>query len=383
MKKFLSWIKHAVLFTAVFLGALKLGDLALGAVFDINQVMEPRRYLILREPVPGTKKMVKPNATVQKTAEGVDQSPVAYRVDADGFILGPATSSGPVDMIFLGGSTTECLYMQETERFPALVSTLLAREDGSLVRVLNAGRGGNNMMHSLLITLAKIPPYQPRFVVFMEAINDLSQLSRAETYWEGPSSRSLIQYFDKKGRSIPYYHQDKGIKDILFPNSWEILKPYVAKLFLPRLLDEFADYRDEEKTWASFESVSAQYYKALKTAVATVRLWDSEPILMTQFNRLQLDDEFIMTHTHPEMRCFDYKEFVERYKAFNNIIRRVAEEENVRLIDLDKGVPHTSQYMYDAVHLNQEGSRFVAHLIAEYFASQVPGYTLVDSLSSS
>ena len=48
----------------------------------------------------------------------------------------------------------------------------------------------------------------------------------------------------------------------------------------------------------------------------------------------------------------------------------------VMLIDLDKAVPKTREFMYDSVHLNEAGSRFVAGIVARELSMGIAGYTL-------
>jgi len=51
---------------------------------------------------------------------------------------------------------------------------------------------------------------------------------------------------------------------------------------------------------------------------------------------------------------------------FNEIIREVAEEENIGLIDLNKQVPAKShKYIYDVFHYNTAGSELVAGIITD------------------
>jgi hypothetical protein len=67
---------------------------------------------------------------------------------------------------------------------------------------------------------------------------------------------------------------------------------------------------------------------------------------------------------------------VDHYRQFNDIARTVAADTNIALIDLDALVPHSRSYMIDAVHLNDDGSKLVATLVAKELARFFPEYTL-------
>ena len=99
---------------------------------------------------------------------------------------------------------------------------------------------------------------------------------------------------------------------------------------------------------------------------------DVQPVLMTQFNRIELDDDEIRGQ-----HSVDWPGMVARYKRFNDVIREVAAADDVPLIDLDRRVPKTSRYIYDAVHVNEEGSQLVAGIIAEELAAKLGALALV------
>ena len=94
---------------------------------------------------------------------------------------------------FLGGSTTECIYVDEDNRFPYLAGRLLERQTHLKVNSYNAGRSGNNTLHCLNILLNKVVNLKPDIVVLMENINDLAILMYEKTYWNTNPSRSPIQ----------------------------------------------------------------------------------------------------------------------------------------------------------------------------------------------
>jgi len=366
------FLLNLLLFGVVFVVCLKVGDVVVGGVLDIKKSQNiSLRNVVLREPAPNYARLMTPDQETLASSDRMEAKSVHYRVDQDGFILGPNSSGDKVDMVFVGGSTTECAYVDEGLRFPFLVSTLLKKTGGEQVRTLNAGYSGNNAMHSLIVILAKVLPYRPKFIVVMHNINDLSLLNKSGSYWLAPQSRALVQYSNKQRISM-LSSLSLAVKDWLIPNSWQLVKPYVGKWFVPKLVDEFADYRSVEVDSVPFEESSRQFYSALKTIVFTARAWGIEPILMTQFNRLQSDDVFVMNHSG--MSPDEYGKFVGRYKEFNEIVRNVAREEKVKLIDLDREVPRSSQYMVDSVHLNNEGSMFVANVIARDISHNFAGF---------
>ena len=54
-----------------------------------------------------------------------------------------------------------------------------------------------------------------------------------------------------------------------------------------------------------------------------------------------------------------------------NLIREVAYEENTVLIDLEKNIPKTSNYIYDLFHFNVKRSNLVAEIISEKLVDEL------------
>ena len=67
-------------------------------------------------------------------------------------------------------------------------------------------------------------------------------------------------------------------------------------------------------------------------------------------------------------RGLTYEEWATFYQEMNHVIRAVADEMGVLLIDLDQAVPKTAEYIFDHVHLNGRGSELVADYLARKLA---------------
>src|SRR6185503_10261687 len=68
--------------------------------------------------------------------------PSRFRVSSLGFRGDEDPGEGALALLALGGSTTECLYLDQAEAWPALLEDELARALGRKVWVANAGRSG-------------------------------------------------------------------------------------------------------------------------------------------------------------------------------------------------------------------------------------------------
>ena len=167
----------------------------------------------------------------------------------------------------------------------------------------------------------------------MDNINDLSTLLYEATYWKKNRSRSNLGRFSKKNSSLRS-----------FSNEWNE-----------------SPFRDQISSVAHQEIIKAEYRKILTIFVAVTKAIGAKPVLMTQANRLIYDHELQIKKNDPEFNA-NYRKL---YVDFQNIARQVAKENNILLIDLEREVPMEVTYLYDTVHLTNEGSKLVAKIISE------------------
>jgi len=341
---------YAVLYSFIGLALLLVCFFSVKIVRDeVRRGYE--RTLIMREPRVSSDLSKKPPAYLPKVADGLENKPYRLRADENGFILPSAIHEKPdASIVFLGGSTTECHYMDEEARFPYLVGRTLEASLGKRINSYNTGCAGNNTLHCNLLLQGKVVPMHPRVAVLMECINDLTFLAVLGDYWSPSATRGIVQ--DKE------YNIFK---------RWIIEHLIGHKLAAPVQNDEFAGARTRVVDIAP-DKVSAQFRKNIELFVYICRQHGITPVLMTQFNRFT---ETLPPNLHDQMQpMYDqwgvsYEQYRASYNALNETTRTVARERGVLLIDLDRLVPKSKDHMYDVVHLNANGSRFVADTVAK------------------
>ena len=319
-----------------------------------------RRYIRLKEYRPGTRLLM---AFPQNHLPYTDNVfPKKYRLDIDdhGFIVPSRLYDRPDQvLVFLGGSTTECMFMDADHRFPYVVGRMLERQTGAKINAYNGGMSGINTLQAIDLLVNKVIPLNPQVVVFMENINDLSTLLYEGTYWNQHSARAPLETLKKKGLAV------KLLKEIFIPNLNNAYRG-LRKRLEEHEEDEFAGARGKKLVINQAKFVQ-EFAAALKTLVCTCKAWGIVPVLMTQANRItDRPDPVVAAYVgrYGSDTGISYPDFKRLYDAFNDTIREVGRQNQVMVIDLAREIPPDKKYLYDMVHFNDAGSELAAGLIA-------------------
>ena len=299
--------------------------------------------------------------------DGSVQREFRLEVDSNGYIHPSRIHEEPDTIVlFLGGSTTACAFVDEESRFPYLVGRLLER-CGEKVNSYNSGVGGNNSMHSNNILLNKGLALNPDVVVMMHNINDLQLLLCEEEYWNDNPTRSLVVVNDAA------YLAKETVRSII-PRMYKLVS--TTKLGLrgavKKVEDEFGHVRGK-RILVRKQRITESFESSLRTFIAICTSNGTIPVLMTQANRFkEKPDRVIRNEWHlDEDFGISYETYREIYNALNDSIRKVGESQSVMVIDLARRIPQDSTHLYDAVHLNDNGSKYVAGLIAQELAKHI------------
>jgi lysophospholipase L1-like esterase len=334
----------------------------------------PDRAIRLREHRPGLKEKTAPTPTELRASDSLENKPYLLRIDKDGFIEPSRKYAHPdKTLVFLGGSTTECRYNQEDERFPYLTGVLLEKELGIKINSYNGARAGNNSLHTADILLNKVIPLQPDVVIVMHNINDLATLVYEKSYWKLHQPRAVI--FDINHEVLNNYWRIK--RDRLFPHLAAALREFGWSL-RQRFKsgkgarghaepDEFAGQRGK-KLQVDDAFMVAQFEMNLQTLINICKARHIPVVLMTMANRLKDHPDPVI---HEALKKLDqgqgisYRQFKALFDSFNEAVRRKAAENGAVLIDLAKEIPPERAFIYDLVHFNGNGCKRAAEIIKD------------------
>jgi hypothetical protein len=327
-----------------------------------------QRYIKLREFNPLYRDILAPDQGAMRMSDSLEQKPFVLRVDRQGFIMPSKIHEHPdLVLAFLGGSTTECTYVDERARFPYLAGRLIEQQTGLRVNSYNAGRSGNNTLHCINVLMNKVVNLKPDIVVLMENINDLAILMYEKTYWNTNPSRSPIiekkPNFKTVGKDLEQtFHL---VRDLTFPH----LSREVKKIWRFRRQpqgDEFKELRGEKIT-IDQDLLVREFSLNLQTFINICRARDITPVLMTQPSRLtENPDPLIkkLLHDLETSQGITYTEFKGAFDRLNQTIRDLGAKNRLLVIDLAREIPPVKENICDVAHFNDRGSRLVAARIA-------------------
>ncbi len=353
-KKTLLIISLIMIFVVLFGFEKLLGSTRFG-----GEESQSVRHIRLKENTPLQDKMLSPSDDKIALSDTLENKPYPFKTDQNGFIF-PSTPHLQADKViaFIGGSTTECMYVDEDKRFPALTGQLLEKSSSKKINAINAGVSGSNSMHSINTLLNKIIPMKPDVAVLMHNINDLSVLLHERSYWNSNQNRSLLV---EEERSI------KALINQVLPNSYNFAFEMKRKLLGDNSEFENTNNNVNNKPKLSNEKMLSMFKTNLDMFVDISKANNITPVLMTQASRFTEKPDYVIMKNLQNLDAVDlsYNEYRTLYEAMNEATRMVTIEKSVLLIDLAKAVPQTNEYMADPVHFTNQGSEFVANIISE------------------
>lgn len=359
------------------------------------------RYLPMREWGPGRAKTFGAPENRKQDPLGPIQETYQLRTDPSGFIEPSVVHDTPdMEVAFLGGSTTECLYVRPEMRFPYLVGRILEQRTGLRTNGLNAAKSGNHVLHSTINYLGKVAPREPRFVVLMHATNDIGALGGNKTYWNQDSSIAIVQDRANFGKRRPLEDILEPVRDRMIPYSfavarqgYAVVRLKLAKLFRSDEADTDAAPRPRQSHQAQpagpaepdqaeikrRKEFRKSFEPALEGFVRLAKAWRSQPVLMTQILVTEnarkgetLEGAFLSPEAL-ERGNFDHASFSSLHEYANAIVRHVARSEGALLIDLSAARQWGDEDVYDGIHFTETGSRRVAEIIADVLGRHIAG----------
>ena len=371
---------------ASLLVAVAAGELALRGLLDTGsyRIWSPRLETVFR-----------PRAGLMPGVEGDSR----FRTNRLGLRGDEPDPGAAYRILVLGGSTTECLYLDQDEAWPALVQAgLRERGRGPRVQVFNGGVSGRTTRDHV-VQLRHLLPQPPAFdaVVLMCGVNDLAlRLARDEAY-------------------DPHALEQPGAEDRLLPRAFARLplgvrtgQAWWRRTALWRFASLVRARLDGGERVQDEAGAIYAVWRAKRAAARGLRaeLPDLSSALDEQRRNLRTIAALcaargvrLVLVTHPAAwgpdlppateallwmgGVGDYQNAAasEYYTpaalarglaAFNAVLAEVAAAEGLECLDLAGALASTPSLFYDDVHFNEEGARRAAAAVTAHLADLPP-----------
>lgn len=313
--------------------------------------------------------------------------PAHFRISALGFRADERPADVGLSLLALGGSATECLYLDQEEAWPARLQSELGRRLARRVWVANAGRSGRTTRDHAL-QLRHLLAQEPRFerVLLLTGVNDLCAWLAAGGSTSALPSADLARAFDVVPREHlrgPWWRRTavfellRGLQShvqdapLAQDRAGTIYATWRAhRAHARRRLDELPD---PSAALAAFRAHLADMAESCARHGAVLVL-ATQPALWSAALTRELEARLWMggVGNYQERAGCEYYSSVALARGlalFNAELEAFASARGLGLLDLARTLSGDACCFYDDVHFNEEGARRVAAFLGEGLAA--------------
>lgn len=316
---------------------------------------------------------IKRVSTASDTMPGI-QGQIKLSVNRYG-LRGPETilEDNDLNILCVGGSTTECLYVSDENTWPWRLQNKLEVELEKKVFVGNAGVSGHySPNHEYLI---KNYSFSPKFswIVVLCGINDMGRaLKGDDEFMRNDFVKSTLnEKYASKG--MPWYKRFEFMKLLKMGH----VEPRTDEIIQDEAGNWYKDIRLRRKKALKHETISippknlnqalSQYRIDLKSIVKAAKengqklLFLSQPTLYAKGMSNELE-KLLIQHIS-ETQAHSPEVLADTMDAFNQTLSNFCRDEGIAFFDLDKHLPKDKTVFYDDCHFNTSGCVKVANLV--------------------
>jgi lysophospholipase L1-like esterase len=267
-------------------------------------------------------------------------------------------------IIAVGGSTTACEFVSDNKTWCDLLAVKL-KSQFKYLWLNNAGIDGHSTFGHLVLMEDYIIKIRPKVVLFLVGANevgletpriyDKDQLKKPLTgllaLWDNLVNKSEVLNY-----SINFFRFSKAKKRGLTHTVWDFYK--TSQIDIPE--NEVPQILLEQK-----QKYVKPYAERLNKLIEMCRHNSIEPVLITQptvFGDL-IDPTTGIDLGRTYAMGWNGKVFLQVLELYNSVMRNIAAEHHVGLIDLSRKMPKRTDYYYDMFHFTNTGCQEVAEII--------------------
>jgi lysophospholipase L1-like esterase len=298
-----------------------------------------------------------------------DRPTIIYRRNANGF-RGPDVDPAHIDIVTIGGSTTNELWLAEEDTWTAKLQTFL-RQRGCPETIANSGIDGYTTQGHIASFdgwFDRIPGLKPRFVLAYIGINDVALDANAPRQRlikgsdTGPLDR-LSAYVAANSAVYRLYSQLRGwwhARRAGLAHGMSVVRQDAVWQAAPLSASQLDHVRAE----------AAGYRGRLEQLNARIRAFGARPIYVTQ---LRIDGRQV-DGTWQQTGDWQGAISVATLQALNRELLGFCREKGEMCVDLAGKLVIPTDEFYDPMHTTPTGSARIAHFLADQLAPIVCGH---------
>jgi len=353
--------------------------------------MAPKQYYVYR---PGIETITNP---IPGAMPGIEGEALFY-INSSG-IRGDEFSDDQVYRILaLGGSTTECFYLDTDEAWPYLLQELLSEKLNRRIWVGNVGRSGHNSRHHM-VQVEKLLEQYPELdaVMILVGVNDFHQHLATDIYYRPlppfeSLSTNLYHALLRRAFGVHPPQLDFALPFYKQTVLWGRLR-HIKYLLMNQVyrMDEggtiYIEWREYRKNATGIRERLPdltprldEYARNLRAIIRLAKERGARVIFLTQptiwRSDLSEEEEALIWmggvgkyYAEPGHEYYSVAALTEGMKMFNDRLREICLMENIEYIDLASALPKDTTVFYDDCHFNESGAVRVAQEIASYFVA--------------
>jgi lysophospholipase L1-like esterase len=278
-------------------------------------------------------------------------------------------------IFMVGGSTTECVYLDDTLAVTYTLQTRLndRRSDATEVKIYGAGKSGDRSYDHLAMISQRLVHLQPDIIIVFCGINDITAAVYDADYLHLPTgSKAQVSFFDLCKYMLTefqwprrLYYAYKGIHRL--PAGDAALKTISFK---SNYREKVRIRRKAPQTDQSPRLDLEPYRTNLRSIIGVAQAHGIDLVFMTQATtwNSQVDPrvENWIWGTYKNGVTYRTDLMDKAMKAYNNVMREVASENHVPVFDLALLMPKSLDFFYDDCHFNIEGARKAGDLLSAF-----------------
>lgn len=295
---------------------------------------------------------------------------IQYTRDANG-LRGSCTDPSKIDILTIGGSTTDQRYVPDGRTYQDVLAKLLTNKNGRLVCVSNAGIDGHSTfghVRSFQLWFPLIEGLKPKYVLFYVGVNDAGFRDAEVPGYDNIQHTGYPNFINLLREKSAIYNLARTLQDVF--RSITNTSVYAAhSLKVPLISDYVADKRTKgvelkiSENTRSFENRFRQLMDMTKSFGAKPVCVSQPHLMAKRIHGSERGLNNVFTHDGVSYNGLDYQASM---TSINGVMKDLCLEYQGLFFDL-AAKSFSEDDFYDVVHTTPDGSGRVGMYIFDEF----------------